>query len=740
MGRMSLNGYWDWRLTGGPARKMPVPSSYPCVGEAFFETVFDCPAGPDERAFLCFEGVAYTARVALNGEPLGDMLPYAPYRFEITDRARPEGNRLGVAVKDITAGFGPTNGWEDYGGIVRDVFLEVRPRLLVEDIQWISRLDGAAAVCAVEASVSGPEPLVRDAEVSTTLSRRGAVVASSTQRAVDGKALFSFTLGRPELWAPESPALYDLAVSVSSAAGRDTVERKVGIREFRVEGARFLLNGAPVVLKGVARHDLWGDAGFTLTPEQVEEDLALVKRMGANFIRLVHYPHSRQTIETADRLGLMVTEEPGLWWSDMEDASVTGAALEILRRTVLRDRNSPSVVAWLFFNECVLEHAQEYLEKGRDLCRGLDPTRPVSGANCMDSAEAKDVFDRCGLDFYTQHPYSYEPAAMEKAAGILRGKPLVFTEWGGWYIHENPNLLPWFTRTITRLTHAQDGEPAIAGLCWWQWQDIFQFSRGMPGCMDGLLSDGLVDRFRNRKPTYFWMQELFDAIDAPEPDRVVVSRVGEHAPIAPGASLRALDLSSITESAAQREAWERALAAPRRHPRTPVREGVGLGGPFLTRETLAADGLPVILRPGRPVILTEEQPRVSIPVGAAAVGLHLIGGVTFFDGWPVRGTHGEPVARYVLVYREGAPTEVPLRNGIETASASLLARSSRMNPVANAAPRMLEIQTDADWELYQVNRLPVAADAARLLERVDFELLNPAYMPLLYAVAVETLP
>ncbi len=123
-------------------------------------------------------------------------------------------------------------------------------------------------------------------------------------------------------------------------------------------------------------------------------------------------------------------------------------------------------------------NARGYLVKGRDLCKSLDPSRLISGANCMDSKVAKAVFDECGFDFYTQHPYSYEPKVLVDAMSILQGKPLVFTEGGGWYIHNNPNLLKWFSGTLIRSAHARPPEPCIAGLCWWQWQDIFQFSRG----------------------------------------------------------------------------------------------------------------------------------------------------------------------------------------------------------------------------------------------------------------------
>ncbi len=369
---LSLNGSWDWRLPHGPRTVRTVPSCYRCVGEAVFERTFELTLAGHERAFLCFEGISYTGRVSLNGHDFGQMLPYVRYRFEITGLLGTGGNRLSVTVKDITADYGPTGGWEDYGGISRDVFIDVRDRVFVDDVQWLTALRPGGASCTLNVWLdfthpgTPPDPGTpaasgaREAMVTATLSRNGAsLYGRSDVVRLDGAAAshsFRFELAHPELWSPEAPALYDLEVSLEAGHLRDRVRRAVGIRDIRTEGSRFLLNGKEVFLKGVARHEMWGDeAGFSLTDAQIEEDLLLIRKMGANFVRLVHYPHSARTIKAADRIGLMVSEEPGLWWSDMGNAAMTDKALEIMRRTVLRDRNSPSVIAWLFFNECVLD-------------------------------------------------------------------------------------------------------------------------------------------------------------------------------------------------------------------------------------------------------------------------------------------------------------------------------------------------------------------------------------------------
>ena len=99
--------------------------------------------------------------------------------------------------------------------------------------------------------------------------------------------------------------------------------------------------------------------------------------------------------------------------------------------------------------------------------------RLVSAANCLDPAEAKRIFDQVGLDFYTMHPYSYEPNLMKQSLEILRGKPAVFTEWGGYLFVDNPNLKLWFKQVVCEYAQNRDPKPNLAGMSYWQFQDVF---------------------------------------------------------------------------------------------------------------------------------------------------------------------------------------------------------------------------------------------------------------------------
>lgn len=740
--KIDLNGFWDWKLPGGMWQRKQVPSSYLCVGTSIFRTQVDLHLAPGKQVFLCFAGIAYQGKAWFNDHVLGEMLPYVPYRFEVSEWVQGDLNEIRVEVEDITASYGPTGGWEDYGGITREVYLEVSDPLWIEDTHWLCELDESftAAQCWVIVTLTdrtGAETAEIAVSVSLTLNQQNVYQGEKVihEGAAEVEVAFLFTVQNPLLWSPDRPVLYDLVVSASEGEIRDEKRLKVGFREIKAVGSRLVLNGQDLFLKGVARHEMWGnDQGFTLTREQIEEDLRLIKNLGANFVRLVHYPHSRATIELCDSLGLLASEEPGLWWSDLTDETITSRALAIMEKTILRDRNSPSLIAWLLYNECVFAGASEYLARGKTLCNRLDPGRLVSAANCLDPGEARRVFDESGMDFYTFHPYSYEPNLMVQGVETLRGKPVVFTEWGGYLFVDTPNMRRWFGQVIRRIAHSRDPQPNLAGMAYWEFQDINQFSRGLPGCVDGSLMEGLVDPLRVKKPMYGLMADLFAALDKPEEHTDRIEMIDQLVTGEESRATVALDLSQQLGSAEQKAAWETVLSSLR------VYQSIGTNrvrvshGPELFAPLEDLGGVKVKLS-GRPLILAGEWKQIRIECGFAVEKLYFLGQTTFFDGYPLRGRLGEAVAHYNLNYTDGSSETIPLRNGYELASASLIARTSRVNPLAANTRRVLTLHMDEDWEVYQVGCLEVEIHGGKVIESITFGCDQPEFNPLLYGIS-----
>lgn len=743
--RISLNGIWDWAIPGGPPEQKIVPSSYRCVGEATYNRTFDTLLLSGRRLFLCFAGITYEGSVRVNGHDVGQMGPFTPYEFDITLYVVPGANRLEVNVKDILAGYGPLIGWESYAGLIREVYLEVRSASYIADYHWQTDLrDGyRLAHCTLDVAIESA-CTAGEGVLEGVLAYHGQVVQNihNAISLVPGSNTIHLAcdVAEPRLWSPEEPNLYTLNLSLTcDAENVDALSREVGIKEFVVCGDKFKLNGQEVILHGVCRHDMWGeDQGHTLSHEQIEQDLRLIKELGANYVRLVHYPHDEYVVETADRLGLMVSGEPMSWASDFSDVRVAVGTLECLRRLILRDRNKVSVIFWLCWNECQFKGS--YLREAHDLCRALDPTRPVSAANHQVPAATKLEFDRVGMDFYTFHPYGIWPDrvhagfTIEQVLQLMPDKPVVFTEWGGWPVQGNYLTMDEFGRTFVRFARQHVPQPSLAGFAFWEWADMPEPVREPPACHNGLLNEGLVDVNRSKRPMYVAMASLFENLkvpaEAPWPAQVSECSIA----VDPQAVYIPLDMSSQYAQPAQAEIWELARQRMLEERRPLINQVVG---PLLPKAISTIGQLPVALAAGRPLLLAEGAPMLEIKVGCPVSGVIFLGQVSLVKGYPLGGEYGATVARYMLCYDDNSQQEVLLHNGQEIAAASTIYLHSRINPLASRAPRALHIRMDSDWkEAYQVNYLIVPAQADRVLAAIRFELLDSAYIPALYGVTL----
>lgn len=730
----SLNGLWQYHVNARYMGAVQVPSSAVCVGKSLYSRTFDAPKEP--RVHLCFEGITYRGTVTLNGVQLGVMVPYSFYSFDISALLRPTGNALQVEIEDMNLPFGPSEGWENYGGIIREVYLLCTDQIMIDDVVWRTTLTEGyqSAECQVTAVLSGG-----DAPVSALLkNRRGYQVASASAEARDGRAVITFTVDQPVLWDVDAPCLYTLEV----CAGDDSLTQKVGFKDFRIVGQRFHLNGRPLFLKGICRHDMWGDQGHTLTYEQMERDMRMIKSCGFNFVRLVHYPHHRHIVELADEIGLLVSEEPGLWWSDMDNPETVSGALEAMRRCVIRDRNRISIAFWLSFNECRL--TPEYLRASSDLCRSLDPTRPVSGANCRPIEDVQETFKPYGFDFYTMHPYGrYMDRVYARKSGettledvmeSLRDMPLVFTEWGGHFMRNNPELTRRFLRRMFRAWRRKDGGAVLAGCCYWVWADMYEFGRVTPDCEKGILYEGLVDIHRNPLPvldTYIEMLREFDAPPAApyaiHKPAICVERPEEISP---------LDIWAAQDKERQAKIWQALFAQADDYKEYGYAHKVRrrmTHGPVMKDALGSLGNLPVNIPAGPPIAAKEE---IIIPVNERAGAIYFAGNVTMGKGFPVYGRQGDLLAEYVLEYDDGSSRIIPLRNGLELTSVFTHHGPSRVNPIAPYVEQALRFTYHPNFDRYLVNLYTVPADNSKVLRQIRIRSLEDNYTLLIYGVSI----
>lgn len=717
MTKQTLNGTWQYRIGGGAWEAVTVPFSRLPVGHSTCRRDFACTAAPGERVFLHLEGITYAADVTLNDQPLGHMLPYVPYEFDVTAIVKPTGNDLVVELDDIAPAFGPSEGWENYGGIIREASLITRGEAYIVDCFFHTRLanDYRDADFTVELEAEGRPDDMYVVELFDGERR----VAVYTQR-ID-EAAQPHRVEGVHLWSPNDPHLYRLRVGLLRNGTRlDEVEQTVGFREFTCGRHRFYLNGQPIFLLGVCKHEMVADSGHTPTPAQIEADLRRIKSTGCNFVRLVHYPHCRETIAVADRLGLMVSEEPGLWWSDTANPAVAAGSLEVLRRTIRRDRSHPSIVFWLCFNEC--RFTEQFLIDSARVCRENDPTRPVSGANCMSNDETLHYYNVCGFDFYTMHPYAQTFARAAESARLLCDKPLLFSEWGGHYVYDNPKLLGEFIAEMGKLWRADSDEGALAGAFFWCWAELNDFNRRKPAVHDGVLREGLLTAVR--QPTMIYepfLRAWADAMRTPDPR--------DAAWFIPCTSLD--DLAAMTAFTCPTETDHAQLFEAVTEQVHPVLGGMRPRAKGLAVGPILPDAAPACLA-RTPWMLRDGEP-LTFTGGAASDTLTILAN-TLERGWPIAGDYGEIAAILTVTAADGTTTDLPLRNGIELTTTFTTLSSSRIDPRAAAAGRAALFGYDRSYERYLLGRIDFSLPNRTPIRTVTLTAAGRGYTLLIYGL------
>ena len=712
MKTVTLNGEWLYRIGGAAQTSITVPFSRLPVGHSECTRSFDV-ASSAKRIFLKFDGVTYYAKVFLNGIELGEMLPYCEYKFEITSIARPLGNELRVELEDIDCAFGPSEGWENFGGIIRDVSMIMCEEHYIKDVFFKTYQSNVSGSADIEVEISADAS--PDAAFNITLSKNETSVCSYIQTRGETKRM---TVQNVSLWSPDDPTLYSLSVElIEDGKTKDSYNCEVGFRFLTHDRHKFILNGEPLFLKGVCKHEMVGDSGHCPSVEQMEKDMRMIKDMGCNFVRLVHYPHNKKILEIADRIGLMISEEPGLWWSDTANKEIAEGSKEVLRRTILRDRNHVSVAFWLCFNEC--RFTERFLIESAEICHKNDPTRMVSGANCMSNEETLLYYNKCGFDFYTMHPYSDTFARAQASAAILCDKPLIFTEWGGYHVYDNPHLLLDFMGNMRDLYVNASENGALAGAFFWFFAELNDFNRGRPACIDGVLREGLVNKYRKPTPIFNAFCQglkLFDKKYAESTDLFWYERAeafDEFTDYSPLAALKQDRFAEALERTRKEEAGKGTM-----------RKRNIVHGPVLTDVPHLFDV---------PCVVTRDKATV-FECGSAAREISVVGLTSLTNGYPLGNRYGEEVCKMKIVYESGRSRSFSLKNGIHFTTVFALNGSSRIDPLAEEAKRFALFGYEKNFEIYVMNRLDIKPDSAENILRVEFTSDSDRYLPLIYGV------
>jgi beta-galactosidase len=475
------------------------------------------PAWRERRVVLHVGAAESVLIVSLNGLDLGvSKDSHLAAEFDVTAALRAGPNRLRLrVVKWSDASYVEDQDQWWHGGITRSVYLYSTPRVHLADLTAVAGLadDLATGTLEVRAQVAfegvAPEPgwTVRArlaaadlaAEVPVTIepakgraSRADSAPLSRQRTALVGKVVAGLELSaddrsawaaearelRPPIdglailrteipgvvrWSAERPSLYPLAVALVSPGGEpvEEVVVKVGFRRVEIDGPRLLINGQPVLIRGVNRHDFDQRTGRVVSVESMRADLVAMKQFGFNAVRTSHYPNDPAFLDLTDELGLYVIDEADIeshafYDTVCRDPRYLGAFVDRVSRMVRRDKNHASVILWSLGNESGYGPNHD---AAAGWVRRYDPSRPLhyEGAIRWDWAAEQSASDvACPM-------YPPISSLTGHAASGRQRRPLIMCE----YSHAMGNS----NGTLAEYWEAIEATEGLQGGFIWEWWD-----------------------------------------------------------------------------------------------------------------------------------------------------------------------------------------------------------------------------------------------------------------------------
>ena len=407
-----------------------------------------------KKQYIELQGANHVATVYCNGRELGTHKGgFSTFRYDLTPAMKPEGNVLTVVVTNGVSDIYPQSAdFTFYGGLYRDVnFIEVN------EAHFDLLLDGTNAVFVTPHNVGKTRvdlfPVNADGcTVCVELKDAEGNVVGSASTAAQEHAFVLIDVKNPHLWQGlEDPYLYTAcAAIVNGGEVLDTVTVSYGYRSFHVNPDNgFHLNGKSLPLHGVARHQDRLDKGWAISKADHEEDVALIKELGANTIRLAHYQHDQYFYDLCDKTGFILWAEIPFISQFIPTQEAYNNTISQMTELVAQNYNHPAICFWGISNEILIGEDREDLRQNlrdlHELAKSMDPSRLTTMAQVsmtpMDS-EHNFITDVVSYNHYfgwyvgdveDNGPW------LDKFHAMHPDKPLGVSEYGA------ENILMWHT-------------------------------------------------------------------------------------------------------------------------------------------------------------------------------------------------------------------------------------------------------------------------------------------------------
>ncbi|MDZ7938779.1 MAG: glycoside hydrolase family 2 TIM barrel-domain containing protein [Rhodoferax sp.] len=463
---------------------------------------------------LEFDGAMANNVVWVNGQQVvAHKDGYTPFSARLTGLLKDDDNLITVKIDGSEnpeiPPFGGQIDYLTYAGIYRDVWLKLTDAVSIANIKvdTSAELSDAKGV-RVTGFLANPTNTAFTGNALVELCNvDGSVLQQQTTEVSASTFSVAFEkLAGLKLWELDAPQLYLVRVTITTSAGTDQLSTRFGFRTaaFTTEG--FFLNGQPVKIRGLNRHQSFPYVGYAMGARAQTKDADILKHeLKCNLARTSHYPQSTYFLDRCDEIGLLVLEEiPG--WQHIGGQAWQDESVENTRRMIERDWNHPSIICWgVRINESADNH--DFYVRTNAMARALDTSRPIGGIRCIDNSELledvytmNDFFNGAGPEWLDgRDPVPLR--APRTVTGLDHEVPYLVTEHTG-HMYPTKRIDPEDRQAehVTRhlqVLNAAYGNPVISGAIGWCMYD-YNTHKDF-GAGDRICHHGVMDIFREPK-------------------------------------------------------------------------------------------------------------------------------------------------------------------------------------------------------------------------------------------------
>ena len=553
---ISLNGEWgfasnlsqrffkkpttrgvDWKTISVPGEWLMQGFEVKPGTKAAYAKSIDLPVDwENHEVILKCDAVYSLAEVFVNGKLVGKHEGgLTPFELTLTDFVKMgRSNQLIVTVQNESMAdtLSSTSQYAAHqlGGITRKIELFAVPNTHITKLHLETELDENFENALLSAKFN-LKPSVRDkaskfkVRMILRSSESGEVIQDKitdinlSDLAGQGDLKITMPVLKPTLWDPEHPYLYDVFVILEKdGALTEKLHDKIGFREINVAGNQVFVNGRPIKLRGVNRHEVHPTKGRSLSIQEWRADAKLFKEANVNYIRTSHYPPGEEFIELCDSIGLFVEMEAPMCWIGhhanarwISDDPHAGKFVEIIRQqaleTVAHYRNHPSVIIWSMANESAWGPTWEGVLTE---INKADPSRPVSFHD-----QSYGGFNNYGST-HTQIANIHYPGPNGPDAARKYDRPLLFGEYAHLNTYNRQEIVTdpgvrdaWGRGLESMWEDMYHSAGCLGGAIWSGIDDVFYLPNGTAV---GYGEWGPIDGWRRPKPEYYHLKKIYSPI------------------------------------------------------------------------------------------------------------------------------------------------------------------------------------------------------------------------------------